>query len=128
MQKLGWTLVFTAASLEHLAERNLEADDVADAVFSRYGLARVRRAGRGTATRWFIVAPLDGGEFLTCARRIRGISTRKARSLCRPRARPGSVWNSMRPCGYALVHASQRRTKYGVTAPGGAAKEDEDER
>jgi hypothetical protein len=69
MQRLGWTLVFTAASLEHLAERDLEADDVSDAVFGRYGLARVRRGGRGTATRWFIVAPLDSGEFLTCVLR-----------------------------------------------------------
>jgi hypothetical protein len=47
MQTLGWTLVFTAASLEHLAEREIEAEDVADAVFGRHGPARVRRGGRG---------------------------------------------------------------------------------
>ena len=69
MQMLGWTLVFTAASLEHLAERDIDADDVADAVFGRHGLARVRRAGRGNRTRWFVVAPLADGEFLTCVLR-----------------------------------------------------------
>ena len=69
MQVLGWTLVFTAANLEHLADRDIEADDVADAVFGRYGLARVRRSGRGPRTRWIVVAPLMGGEFLTCVLR-----------------------------------------------------------
>ena len=69
MQVLGWTLVFTAASLEHLAERDVDADEVADAVFGRHGLARVRRGGRGARTRWFVVAPLDDGEFLTCVLR-----------------------------------------------------------
>ena len=66
---LGWTLVFTASSLEHLAERDTDADDVADAVFGRHGLARVRRSGRGRRTRWFVVAPLGNGEFLTCVLR-----------------------------------------------------------
>jgi hypothetical protein len=69
MQMLGWTLVFTAASLEHLAERDIDADDVADAVFGRHGRARVRRGGRGARTRWFVVAPLAHGEFLTCVLR-----------------------------------------------------------
>jgi hypothetical protein len=69
MQMLSWTLVFTASSLEHLAEREIESDDVADAVFGRYGLARVRRGGRGARTRWFVVAPLAYGEFLTCVLR-----------------------------------------------------------
>jgi hypothetical protein len=69
MQVLRWTLVFTAANLEHLAERDIEAEDVADAVFGRYGLARVRRGGRGTRTRWFVVTPLADGEFLTCVLR-----------------------------------------------------------
>ena|SRR5579862_3511281 len=69
MQMLGWTLVFTAASLEHLAERDIDADDIADAVFGRHGLARVRRGGRGNRTRWFVVAPLADGEFLTCVLR-----------------------------------------------------------
>ena len=69
MQMLGWTLVFTAASLEHLAERDIDADDVADAVFGRHGRARVRRGGRGARTRWFVVAPLAHGGFLTCVLR-----------------------------------------------------------
>ena len=42
-----WTLVFTAASLEHLAERNVEAADVTGAVYGWNGPARVRRGGRG---------------------------------------------------------------------------------
>jgi hypothetical protein len=69
MQMLGWTLVFTASSLEHLAERDIDAYDVADAVFGRHGLARVRRGGRGNRTRWFVVAPMADGEFLTCVLR-----------------------------------------------------------
>jgi len=66
---LHWTLVFTAASLDHLAERSIDAEDIADAVFGRYGLARLRKGGRGQQTRWFVVAPLAGGEFLTCVLR-----------------------------------------------------------
>jgi len=69
MHMSGWTLVFTAANLEHLAERDIEAYDIADAVFGRYGLPRVRRGGRGTRTRWFVVTPLADGEFLTCVLR-----------------------------------------------------------
>jgi hypothetical protein len=61
-----WTLVFTEASLEHLAERNIEAAEVADAVYGEYGPARVRRAHRGDRQRWFVVAPLESGELLTC--------------------------------------------------------------
>lgn len=61
--------MFTAASLEHLAEREIETDDVADAVFGRWGLARVRRGGRGARPRWFVVAPSANGEFLTCVLR-----------------------------------------------------------
>ena len=64
-----WTLVFTAASLEHLAERNVEAADVAGAVYGRHGPARVRQAGRGSRQRWFVIAPLEGGELLTCVLR-----------------------------------------------------------
>jgi hypothetical protein len=70
MQKLRWTLVFTSSSVEHLAERDIDADDVADVVFGRYGPVRVRRGGRGERTRWFIVAPLSGGELMTCVLRV----------------------------------------------------------
>lgn len=69
MQMLSWTPVFTASSLEHLAEREVDADDVVDAVFGRYGLARVRLGGRGARTRGFVVAPLAHGGFLTCVLR-----------------------------------------------------------
>jgi hypothetical protein len=66
---LHWTLVFTTASLEHLAERDIETEDVAAVVFGRYGAARVRRGGRGQHLRWFVVAPLEGGELLSCVLR-----------------------------------------------------------
>ena len=66
---LHWTLVFTAASLDHLAERNIEAEDVADVVFGRYGVTRVRTGGREPQKRWFVVAPLTSGELLTCVLR-----------------------------------------------------------
>jgi len=65
-----WTLVFTAASLEHLAERNVEAADVTGAVYGRHGPVRVRRGGRGGRERWFVVAPLESGELLTCVFRV----------------------------------------------------------
>ena len=67
--KVHWTLVFTAASLEHLAERNVEAPDVVDAVYGRHGPARARRTARGIRQRWFVMAPLDTGELLTCVLR-----------------------------------------------------------
>jgi hypothetical protein len=66
---LHWTLVFTASSLEHLAERDIAAEDVADVVFGRYGTARVRKGRRGRRLRWFVVAPLEGGELLACVLR-----------------------------------------------------------
>jgi hypothetical protein len=66
---LHWTLVFTTASLEHLAARDIETEDVAAMVFGRYGAARVRRGGRGQHLRWFVVAPLEGGELLSCVLR-----------------------------------------------------------
>jgi hypothetical protein len=52
--------------LDHLAERNVEAADVVDAVYGRHGVMRVRRTGAGAHQRWFVVAPLEGGELLTC--------------------------------------------------------------
>ena len=82
MQISGWTLVFTAASFEHLAEREIDADDVADAVFGQYGLARIRRSGRGLGTRWLVTAPLANGELLSCVLRA---------ALSRDSRRPGRV-------------------------------------
>src|SRR2546422_11160957 len=64
--QVRWTLVFTTASLDHLAERNIDAADVADAVYGRHGPVRVRRTGRGSDERWFVVAPVEGGALLTC--------------------------------------------------------------
>jgi uncharacterized DUF497 family protein len=62
--------VFTAASLEHLAERNVEASDIVDALYGEHGVARVRRSGKGSRQRWFVVAPLEDGELLTCVFRV----------------------------------------------------------
>ncbi len=50
--RVYWTLVFTAASLEHLAERGIHAMDVTDAAYGKNGPARVRRSGRGARQRW----------------------------------------------------------------------------
>ena len=106
---LYWTLVFTAASIEHLAQRNIEAEDVADAVFGYYGTARVRKGGRGQRTRWFVVAPLAGGELLTCVLREATLRDLEAEGVFVLPAtgvpeRPGEFRKSMRLC---------------VSAPGG---------
>jgi hypothetical protein len=117
MQVLGWTLVFTAANLEHLAERDIEADDVADAVFGRYGSARVRRSGRGTLTRWIVVAPLAGGEFLTCvlrAAQLRDLGE-KGVFLVSPASEAGQGMEfdpSMRLCVSARVSAPDEVRSY----------------
>jgi hypothetical protein len=66
---LHWTLVFTPSSLEHLAEREIAAEEVADAVFGSYGPTFVRKSGRGQRLRWLVVAPLEGGELLSCVLR-----------------------------------------------------------
>ena len=101
--QVHWTLVFTAASLDHLAERNVEAVDVVDAVYGRHGPARVRRAGRGARERWFVVAPLEDGELLTCvfpAALVRDLSAAGAFVLTAEGSRepPGQVDSSMRLC------------------------------
>jgi hypothetical protein len=117
MQMLGWTLVFTAASLEHLAEREIEAEDVADAVFGRHGPARVRRGGRGARTRWFVVAPLAHGEFLTCVLRAalpRDLDEEGAFALP-PISNSGERLDfdlSMRLCVSARVSASDEVRSY----------------
>ena len=103
-----WTLVFTAASLEHLAERNIEAADVADAVYGRHGPARVRRTGRGVRQRWFVMAPVDTGDLLTCVLRVaspRDLSAEGAFVISSeglPEA-PGRFNPSMRLCVSARV-------------------------
>ena len=92
-----WTLVFTAASLEHLAERNVEAADVTGAVYGRHGPVRVRRGGRGGRERWFVVAPLESGELLTCVFRA---------------ARPLDLDASMRLCVSARVADEDEARSY----------------
>ena len=72
--KVTWRLVFTAASLEHLSQRDLTAEEITDAVFGRYGAVRVRRAGRGENERWYVVAPVRGGALITCVFRAAGPS------------------------------------------------------
>jgi hypothetical protein len=106
--RVYWTLVFTAASLEHLAERNVVATDVADAVYGRNGPARVRRAGRGARERWFVIAPLDSGELLTCvfrAARPRDLDAEGAFvvSSTGRQEPPGKFDSSMRLCVSARV-------------------------
>ena len=63
---LHWTLVFTPSSLEHLAERDITADDVTDTVFGFFGPPHVRKFGREHNLRWLVIAPLEGGELLAC--------------------------------------------------------------
>jgi hypothetical protein len=114
---LRWTLVFTPSSLEHLAERNIDADDVADAVFGRYGSVRVRRAGRGEGVRWFIVAPLAEGELMTCVLRTarpRDLETEGALVLpsAGSAARRPEFNQSMRLCVSARVSAPDEVRSY----------------
>ncbi|MGH9429520.1 MAG: hypothetical protein ACRD2L_24810 [Terriglobia bacterium] len=61
-----WTLVFTSSSLEHLAERDIAAEEVTEAVFGYYGPPFVRKSGRDQRARWLVIAPLAGGELLSC--------------------------------------------------------------
>lgn len=112
-----WTLVFTAASLEHLAERNIEAADVVDAVYGRHGRARVRRMGRGVGQRWFVVAPVDTGELLTCVLRLaspRDLSAEGAFVISSeglPEL-PGRFDTSMRLCVSARVAMEDEMRSY----------------
>jgi hypothetical protein len=115
--RVHWTLVFTAASLEHLAERNVEAADVAEAVYGRHGPARVRRAGRGTRQRWFVIAPLESGELLTCVLRAalprdlaaEGTFVVSGAGLPEP---PGRFDSSMRLCISARVADQDETSSY----------------
>jgi len=101
--QVHWTLVFTAASLEHLGERNVEASDVVDAVYGEHGVARVRRSGKGARQRWFVVAPLEEGELLTCVfraalpRDLRAEGAFVVSAERRPEP-PGQVDSTMRLC------------------------------
>lgn len=128
MQMLGWRLVFTASSLEHLAERDIDADDVMDAVFGRYGLARVRRGGRGVRTRWFVVAPLAHGEFLTCV--LRAAQPRDLDQdgvLVVPPTGAANEEPEFDPSIRLWACVPRRRMRSEVIASGVAAKEDGDD-
>ena len=112
-----WTLVFTAASLEHLAERHIEAADVVDAVYGRNGPARVRRTGRGVRQRWFVVAPLDSGELVTCvfrAARPRDLGAEDVFVISRAGRpeHPGKFDSSMRFCVSARVSDEDESRSY----------------
>jgi uncharacterized DUF497 family protein len=99
--------VFTHASLEHLAERNVEAADVVDAVYGEHGAARIRRSG-GSRRRWFVVAPLEDGELLTCVFRAAQPPDLKAEgafvvSVAGQPEPPGEFDSSMRLCVSARI-------------------------
>ena len=100
---LHWALLFTPASLAHLGERGIDAQDVADAVFGRYGPVPVRRGGRGARERWFVVAPTVGGGLLTCVFRAaqpRDLETQGAtvEPVAGRGGGPGRVTGTMRLC------------------------------
>jgi len=71
--------------------------------YGRHGPARVRRTGRGARERWFVVAPLEDGELLTCVFRValvRDLNAAGAFVLTAEGSRepPGQVDSSMRLC------------------------------
>lgn len=114
---LHWTLVFTPPSLEHLAERDIAAEDVADAVFGGYGPPFVRKVGRDRRVRWLIIAPLDGGELLSCILRAalpRDVATKGAfviPAVGMPEE-PGEFKASMRLCVSARRSAADEVRSY----------------
>jgi len=114
---LHWTLVFTPSSLEHLAERDITAEDVADAVFGYYGLPFVRRCGRDRQLRWLVIAPLEGGEFLSCVLRPalpRDVTAQGAFVIPATGVpeEPGEFKAAMRLCVSARLSASDEVRSY----------------
>ena len=112
-----WTLVFTAASLEHLAERGIHAMDVTDAAYGKNGPARVRRSGRGARQRWFVVAPLETGDLLTCVFRAahpRDLETEGAFTVSGQgrQESPGRFNASMRLCVSARISDADEVRSY----------------
>lgn len=95
--------MFSPASVPHLSERGIDADDVAEAVFGHYGPVRVRRGGRATRERWFIVAPSAGGALMMCVFRAaqpRDLETPGAFVMpaAGRREGPGRLSGAMRLC------------------------------
>lgn len=113
---LRWTLVFTPSSLEHLAERDITADDVTDTVFGFFGPSFVRKFGRGRDVRWLVIAPLEGGALLSCVLRQavpRDVSTEGAFAIPATGVpeEPRVLKASMRLCVSArLASADEVRT------------------
>jgi hypothetical protein len=110
-------LVFTPSSLAHLAEREIAAEDVADAVFGSYGPAFVRKSGRGQRVRWLVVAPLDGGALLSCVLREatpRDVATEGAFVIpvTGVPEDPGEFKASMRLCVSARLSAADEARRY----------------
>jgi hypothetical protein len=71
--------------------------------YGRHGPARVRRGGRGVRQRWFVMAPLESGELLTCVFRAvlpRDLETEGVFviSSAGRREAPATVDSSMRLC------------------------------
>jgi hypothetical protein len=72
-------------------------------VYGEHGAARVRRSGIGARRRWFVIAPLEDGELLTCVfhaalprdLKAEGAFVMSAAGL--PEA-PGELDSSMRLC------------------------------
>jgi len=108
-----WTLVFTAANLEHLAERNVEAADVTNAVYGEHGAARVRRSGSGARRRAFVVAPLEDGDVFRAALprdlKAEGAFVISAARVPEP---PGEFDSSMRLCVSARMADSDEIRSY----------------
>jgi hypothetical protein len=109
--------VFTDASLEHLDDRNVEAADVVDAVYGEHGAARVRRSGTGSRRRWFVVAPLEDGELLTCVFRAAQPRDLEAEgafvvSVAGQPEPPGEFDSSMRLCVSARIAAPDEVRSY----------------
>jgi hypothetical protein len=114
---LHWALVFTTSSLEHLAERNIAAEEVADAVFGYYGSALVRKFGRGQRLRWLVIAPLEGGELLSCVLRQAMPQDLTAEGafvipVTGVPAEPGEFKASMRLCVSARLSAADEVRSY----------------
>ena len=114
---LHWTLVFTPSSLEHLAEREITADDVADTVFGFFGPPRVRKFGREQDLRWLVIAPLEGGELLACLlRQALPRDIRAAGALVIPATgvpeEPGVLKASMRLCVSARLASADEVRSY----------------
>ncbi len=84
-------------------------------------------AGRGARTRWFVVAPLAHGEFLTCVLRAAGPRDLNEEGVfVVPPGTKGERLEfdpSMRLCVSARVSAPNEV----LTVPSGATKEDEDD-